>query len=342
MSKHSAELRTPIVHYVDDTRERVDKVADQLLELYVHNAPVRVVLWTNADRRHLYSKTIAARFVETYDDSTVTPNHESTLMARLRAVHMYGGASVAFRDGVLPTRLPSLARRHPALRCQVMADPKCPRMLTPAFFAAPKEDAYVTRWYDVLKNYRAAARRFRNEWQDHYELARAHPKYVDVLKGDAFDPISSSQVDTVREIVHHLPANQRRYADTYARVTRGREGWCGRCGTHPLHHLIRAYLSGGTHNVCEVRIPEDAKERSDYVFVLNEGGEVDACAVYARAPQGNFVLALLEMMLARLDRAPHRYALCVREALRLHGALERKVYALDSGETVELVGSNIG
>ena len=342
MSKHSVELRTPIVHYVDDTRERVDKVADQLLELYVHNAPVRVVLWANAERRHLYSKTIAARFVETYDDSTVTPNHESTLMARLRAVHMYGGASVAFRDGVLPTRLPSLARRHPALRCQVMADPKCPRMLTPAFFAAPKEDAYVARWYDVLKNHRAAARRFRNEWQDHYELARAHPKYVEVLKGDACDPISSLQgrcrddvTDTVREIIHHLPANQRRYADTYARVTRG-------CGTHPLHHLIRAYISGGTHGMCEVRIPEDAKERSDYVFVLNEGGEVDACAVYARAPQGNFVLALLEMMMARLDRAPHRYALCVREALRLHGALERKVYALDSGETVELVGSNIG
>ena len=329
------ESMSPIVHYVDDPRERVDVVADQLLELYVHNAPVRVVLWVNDDRRYQFSKTIASRFVEMYHESTVTPDHESTLMARLRAIHLYGGSSVALRDGVLLTRLP---RAHPVARCLVMADPKCPRMLTPAFIAAPKEDPYVARWYRVLKNHRAAAQPFRNEWQDHYELAKAHSKYVDVVYGEGTrEGAREETVATLRDVIHHVPANQKRYADTYARaVCDGAR--CGRCATHPLHHLIRAYLSGGTHSACDgARIPDDAKERNDYVFAMSEGGEVDACAVYARAPRGNFVLTLLEMMVGRLDRTPHRYALCVREALRLHGALERKVYTLDSGETVELI-----
>ena len=130
----------------------------------------------------------------------------------------------------------------------------------------------------ALKNYRAAAQRFRNEWQDHYELARAHPKFVDVVdEADARPTHASETVATLRDIIHHLPTNQKRYADTYARaLSDGVRS--GRCATHPLHHLIRAYLSGGTHSVCDgARVPGDAKERSEYVFRIGESGGVEAC-----------------------------------------------------------------
>lgn len=315
-----------IIHYIDNVRSSVQTVVDFLVTLYVSNAPVRIILWVKEARRWVFSKTVANRFVEM---QIVSESNDDELTARLKVLYSYGGVSIKC-DAHLDPRVVSVLAGYRG--CVVLADAKCARSLDPCAIAANKRALFVDRW---LRERSSPREPCTTEWQKHYHLALAYPKHVTVLSPPYREvPRHLEKEAVLRDVLTHMPGSIKSYTDTCARAIVGRTP-CARCGKHPIVHLLSAYVTGGEFGHGD--IPEDAKRRADYVFVLNANREVDACSVYARLAHGDLLLTLLEITIRRMKTAPNAYALYVREALRIPGALLPGTYRTVSGETVEIL-----